>query len=102
MRLKENLRSSDTVARPSGDEFTMLLEDINSPADALMIGYKVARALSVPVMIEGQWISVKASLGFSLFPNDGTDGETLLRKADMAMYQAKKNNRGGVLRYREG
>lgn len=86
-------RDGDTVARLGGDEFALLLEDVDKPESAGIAAQKVQSALSAPVTIAGREIRPTASLGISLYPQDGETPSTLLRNADSAMYQAKENGR---------
>jgi diguanylate cyclase (GGDEF)-like protein len=89
-RLLACLRESDTVARMGGDEFTVILEDISDPKEIKNVAQKLMDAVSLPYeMEEGLW-KLTASIGISIFPTDGTDMETLLRCADIAMYRAKR------------
>ena len=89
-RLRETLRAEDTVARISGDEFVVLLEDIHSSAAIAQVARKVIEALKQPFVAEHNEIRVTASIGISLFPNDGRNVAVLLRNADAAMYRAKE------------
>jgi diguanylate cyclase (GGDEF)-like protein/PAS domain S-box-containing protein len=96
-RLQQSIRPSDTVARLGGDEFTVLLEDLSAPSEALETADRIGSALREPFVIEGRELVVRCSIGIAL--NDGggkSDAEGLLRKADMAMYQAKTEGSGGV------
>lgn len=93
-RIRLCVRASDSVARFGGDEFTMLLEDLTSAAAGSVASQKICLALAAPFEIDGHDIYVSASIGISVYPADGTDGNTLLRHADSAMYLAKKNNSG--------
>lgn len=88
-RLKKSVRDSDTVARLGGDEFVAILPDIYTPQNATLVARRIINKIQRPVQFDNQEIFPAASIGISLFPHDGTDAETLLRKADMAMYQAK-------------
>jgi diguanylate cyclase (GGDEF)-like protein len=88
-RLKTCVRESDTVSRVGGDEFTILLRKINEPGDAAGVAAKVVSALSEPFEFKRQICSVGAGIGISLFPEDGADVETLVGKADKAMYRIK-------------
>jgi len=88
-RLTHCLREADTVARMGGDEFTILLPRITSENDYLTIAEKTLRALRTPFAIEEHELKVSSSIGVSLFPRDGGDPETLIKKADDAMYLAK-------------
>jgi diguanylate cyclase (GGDEF)-like protein len=92
-RLTLSLRQGDTVARLGGDEFVMLLEEITSARDALLIGQKLITQLGRPTSIGGDEVTVTASIGVSAYPADAMDAATLMRYADAAMYQAKGNGR---------
>lgn len=96
MRSKPSLmRASDTLARQGGDEFTVLLEELSVPAGAATAARHLLELIAQPVLIDGHECHVTASIGISTCPADGTDAQTLLQRADAAMYQAKqkgKNN----------
>ena len=92
-RLVAGLRSGDTVARQGGDEFIALLSDIGHAQDAGEVGQKLLVDLAVPYMIKGQELHVSASIGISVFPDDGDDVDTLMKHSDIAMYHAKENGR---------
>ena len=96
-RLRHTLRQSDTVARLGGDEFALLLPTIRDADTALATVRKVHAALTRPMRLDNGEIAVGASLGVALFPQDGDDGEALMRRADTAMYDAKRNRRGITL-----
>ncbi|WP_298038334.1 EAL domain-containing protein [uncultured Desulfuromonas sp.] len=81
------------VSRRGGDEFTILLAEITQPRDAAGVAARVLDAISQPLVVEGREVLVTASIGISLFPEDGTDLETLMKNADIAMYQAKDEGR---------
>lgn len=89
-RLTRCLRSSDTVSRLGGDEFTVILPAIPSAQDAGRVAEKILSTLSQPFAIEGKTIFVTTSVGISLYPNQGNDAETLIKAADNAMYHAKE------------
>ncbi|MGF6400263.1 diguanylate cyclase (GGDEF)-like protein [Pseudomonas frederiksbergensis] len=94
-RLRETLRSTDVVCRIGGDEFAVILENEVSADQAGQVASNIVAALSSPFYVDGRRIGVGASLGISLCPDHATDTASLLRKADIAMYQAKgsgKNN----------
>lgn len=95
-RLKELVRSCDTIARMGGDEFTIILSRINEPDNARMVAEKIVAALGRPFHLKGHVCSIGASIGISIFPDDGDDTEILIKKADTAMYAAKKNGRGNA------
>ena len=89
-RLKNCMRSTDTVARMGGDEFTPVIEDIASQEDCVAAASKVLKALQEPIVVENKTLHTSVSIGISLFPQDGQTAETLLQFADIAMYHAKK------------
>jgi diguanylate cyclase (GGDEF)-like protein len=93
-RLAGVLREADTVARLGGDEFAVLLPDIHSVADASLIATKLAAALETPFLVEGIDLDVEASIGVVLSGEHGNDVNTLLQRADIAMYVAKNQNLG--------
>jgi diguanylate cyclase (GGDEF)-like protein len=88
-RLKACLRESDTVARLGGDEFVALLPELAEEKYAGTVAQKVLTAVALPFDLHGQEFRVTASVGISIFPQDGLDEQTLSKNADMAMYQAK-------------
>ncbi len=87
------LRDEDTVARLGGDEFIVVLEDIDTIQQVTSITQKLLLKLQQPIHLEGQDLYLSASMGISLYPQDGDDAETLLRNADAAMYKAKEEGR---------
>src|SRR5262249_51864905 len=92
-RLRDCIREDDTVARLGGDEFTIILAELRHPEDAASVAEKIIRAVQEPMTIGGTTLEISASIGISLFPQDGGDPETLLRNADSAMYRAKESGR---------
>ncbi|MBR9971329.1 putative bifunctional diguanylate cyclase/phosphodiesterase [Magnetospirillum sulfuroxidans] len=93
-RLRACTRSSDTISRLGGDEFALVLERIETAADVILVAEKLLTALSAVFMLEGREAFVGSSIGISLYPEDGSDAETLLKYADTAMYQAKDEGKG--------
>jgi diguanylate cyclase (GGDEF)-like protein/PAS domain S-box-containing protein len=93
-RLEHALRASDTVARLGGDEFGVLLPDPDVPGDLLRVVERMQAAIAEPVTVSGLPLSLEASIGVAVFPDHGDDVETLLQRADVAMYQAKAENAG--------
>ena len=101
LRLCACVRDCDTVSRLGGDEFVILLNDIADNEDAAVIARRVLRDISKPHVIDGKSLRVTASLGISVHPEDGSDADTLLKHADMAMYQAKAGGRNEFAFYSE-
>jgi diguanylate cyclase (GGDEF)-like protein/PAS domain S-box-containing protein len=93
MRLSACLREGDTVARLGGDEFMIMLTDLCRAQEASHVAQKILETLKPPFHISGNELFVTASVGISLYPQDGTDAETLLKNADTAMYRAKGRGR---------
>jgi diguanylate cyclase (GGDEF)-like protein/PAS domain S-box-containing protein len=94
-RLVECVRGSDTVSRLGGDEFIVLLPDAEHWKDAAAVATKILQAVAEAHSIDGHDLRVTASIGVSIYPDDGLDTETLIKNADTAMYQAKGNGRQG-------
>ena len=92
-RLRENLRGADTAARLGGDEFALLLGDLHSDSQCQEGVQRILRAIALPYTIGGIEMRVSASIGVTLYPNDGADADHLMRHADAAMYQAKQNGK---------
>ena len=95
-RLVQSVRASDTVCRQGGDEFVVLLSEIDGAKDAVASAEKLLRTLAEPYVIAGQTQQVTASIGIALYPKDGRDVVALLRCADYAMYAAKRLGRNQV------
>jgi len=92
-RLAACLRRADTLARHGGDEFVILLPDVQAESDCGVVAEKVLQALAPEFPVEGRSLAVGASIGISVFPSDAGDGDALLRNADAAMYRAKQQGR---------
>jgi diguanylate cyclase (GGDEF)-like protein/PAS domain S-box-containing protein len=92
-RVSSCVRESDTVARLGGDEFTLLLPHLINLEDAAPVAAKILEAVRYPFHIEGREFYITTSIGISLYPEDGTDAEALIKNADTAMYQAKELGR---------
>lgn len=91
--LSKCLRGSDTIARLGGDEFAVILEGIHTEKDAASSSKKIVSALTLPIFVQKYEIFLTASIGISLFPDNGTDTRTLLKHADVAMYKSKELGR---------
>jgi diguanylate cyclase (GGDEF)-like protein len=100
-RLRESMRGTDLVARLGGDEFLILVTSGDIEADVGRVRERIVRAVSQPVALTSTEVVVTTSMGVSLFPRDGTDIETLLRKADLAMYSAKERGRDELAYFEE-
>jgi diguanylate cyclase (GGDEF)-like protein/PAS domain S-box-containing protein len=92
-RLVACVRGADTVSRQGGDEFVVLLSDLLQPEDAAVMAARVLRAVAEPHSIEHHDMHVTTSIGVSVYPDDGSNAENLIKNADTAMYQAKENGR---------
>ena len=100
-RLKEAMRTSDIVARLGGDEFVILLTSIADPADGERVAHKLLELFAEPIRIGPHELRVTPSIGLALYPSHGSDSITLMRHADLAMYQAKSLGRNRVQVYSE-
>ena len=98
-RLEAGVREGDTVARLGGDEFILLLPGIARAEDIAKVAEKILDSLRLPFRLEGRDLFVTASIGLSLYPEDGLDGETLVKNADIAMYRAKEQGRDNYQLY---
>ena len=98
-RLKELLRKSDTVSRMGGDEFVLLLPKVTSPESAAVTARKIVMAFRQPFACQDYTLHITTSIGIAVFPDDGMDEETLLKNADIALYQAKEEGRNNFRRY---
>ncbi|MEM7584216.1 MAG: EAL domain-containing protein [Acidobacteriota bacterium] len=92
-RLTGRKRGGDTVARLGGDEFLVLVNNLRQAEDAARVAEGILEALRPAVSLQGHSLHVTASIGISLFPHDGADGETLVKNADIALYRAKDSGR---------
>jgi diguanylate cyclase (GGDEF)-like protein len=92
-RLKSELRDTDLAARFGGDEFAVLLNHISTPEDAIRVAERILRTLNQPLLIAGRRLHINASIGIALSTPDTHDPTELIRRSDIAMYQAKRNGR---------
>ena len=94
-RLQGCVRLSDTVSRQGGDEFMVLLTEIEEATDAALLAEKLIESMVQPHLIDEHQLHVTLSIGISIYPDGGTDAEAMVRNADIAMYRAKKLGRNG-------
>jgi diguanylate cyclase (GGDEF)-like protein/PAS domain S-box-containing protein len=95
-RLRDVLRSDDTIARLGGDEFAVILPEVGRAEDAGSVGRKLIAALRSPIVVDGHELHVTASCGVSIYPGDGLDVVTLIKHADAALYRSKDLGRNNV------
>jgi len=93
--LQNCVRRTDTVCRHGGDEFVVLLSEVQQTDDAARLAGQILESVAEPHSIDGRRLNVTGSVGISLFPDDGLDAASLLENADSAMYQVKENGREG-------
>lgn len=98
-RIQSVVREGDTVARMGGDEFTLLLQEIENADDTVALVQRILGILAQPVVLASNTLYITASVGISLYPHDGRNSETLIRNADTAMYRAKDNGRNSYQLY---
>ena len=101
-RIRDCMRPEDTVARMGGDEFTLLLEEVQDPADALRVADRLHQVLREPFRIEEREVFIAASIGIALSSTDARVATDLLRDADTAMYRAKSRGTGHTVLFDEG
>lgn len=98
-RIKSNIRASDFVARLGGDEFVVILSGIRTAKEAELVAKKLVSRFHRPLAIDHKKIQATLSIGIAIFPEDGADNATLLKKADAAMYNIKRSGRNGYQRF---
>jgi diguanylate cyclase (GGDEF)-like protein len=98
-RLQACVRHSDTVSRQGGDEFVVLLTEVEAPQDAALVAEKLIKAIAEPHVVGEHRLRITVSIGISLYPDDAQDVETVLTNADTAMYRAKRSGRNNYQRF---
>jgi diguanylate cyclase (GGDEF)-like protein len=101
-RLRTSCREGDVVARLGGDEFAVLTEPLLLPQDAAALADRIVTAMAEPFEIDGRSVLIGASVGIAVAPGDGSTAEVLLRKADLALYRAKREGRGAYHFFEKG
>lgn len=101
-RLRSRFRKSDTLARISGDEFTLIMDHVQTSADADTAAASILEILKPPFEVEGYSIRITASIGISIFPDHGQEGGQLLQQADCAMFAAKRNGKNRIVQFGDG
>lgn len=96
-RLREFVRDGDTISRRSGDEFFYLMLEVGDAEAAHAMAQRLIAMLAVPAVVDGIHLSIQASIGLAIFPTDGTTVAELVKRADLAMYEAKRQPSGAVL-----
>jgi diguanylate cyclase (GGDEF)-like protein len=100
-RLRGALREGDSVCRLGGDEFVVLVRDVDAVADAAAVAQKLTDVVHAPMRLANLDLAISTSIGIALIPDDGTDGDKLIRYADLAMYRAKERGRNNFQFYTE-
>ncbi len=100
-RLINKMRSTDSIARLGGDEFAIVLEDVASAADVQQIAEKMLKSISAPMILSDQQVSIDASIGAAIYPDDGREFPDLVESARSAMQQAKSISGSKYIRYSE-
>jgi diguanylate cyclase (GGDEF)-like protein len=95
-RLASCVRKEDTVARTGGDEFVIVLAELDNAADTAVVGRKILSELSRPFFVGSHELNISCSIGVSVYPQDGKDLVALLANADTAMYHAKREGRNDL------
>lgn len=98
-RMATHIRESDTLSRQGGDEFILLLPDTERESDVEHTAERLVGSVTRPFLIDGHSLTIGASAGFALYPDDGQAIDQLLIKADLAMYAVKRSGRGRIRRY---
>ncbi len=98
-RIGQQLRERDTAARMGGDDFVIVLSDLESPQEVMLVADRIRQNIARPITLQNHELSLSISIGVSMYPQDGMDYDTLLRNADAAMYRAKEAGRNAFYFY---
>ena len=101
-RIHDCLRESDSAARIGGDEFVVLLPNIETAQDAVSVAEKISKAFNQPIELAGHTLHISSSIGIAVYPEHGDDDKTLIKNADMAMYHVKEGEGSNVKLYQSG
>ncbi len=99
-RLRRCVRESDTLARMGGDEFVLVMRDVKDSRGPIAVARTISQQLYRPFTVNGRELSLTSSIGISLYPHDGTDGDQLIDRADTAMYRAKERGQNSYAYFR--
>jgi diguanylate cyclase (GGDEF)-like protein/PAS domain S-box-containing protein len=98
-RLRDSIRKSDTVCRIGGDEFIILVQNLENPDDTIIIAKKIIESFRIPFYLNKNQVRITVSVGVSIYPKDGNDVNTIIKNADIAMYKAKENGKNQFILY---
>jgi diguanylate cyclase (GGDEF)-like protein len=101
MRLRECLRESDTFSRLGGDQFGIILENLQNPECASKVAGKIQKTLAAPYQLAGGGVQITSSIGISYYPDSGTEAETLVQNAARALKIVKSDGRNGYQLFRQ-
>jgi diguanylate cyclase (GGDEF)-like protein/PAS domain S-box-containing protein len=101
-RIANIIRASDTVARVGGDEFVLVMQETNLPKDAVTTAQRILDSFAEPLVIDGRHVDLSTSIGIAIFPDDGVDLQTLVKKSDAAMYYSKGHGRNQFKLFSDG
>ena len=98
-RIGQRMHERDTAARMGGDDFVIVLSDLARPQEVMQVAERIRQDIARPILLQNHELSLSVSIGVSIYPQDGTDFDTLLRNADAAMYRAKEAGRSTICFY---
>ncbi|MGD8785435.1 MAG: EAL domain-containing protein [Thioalkalispiraceae bacterium] len=101
-RIRENVRDADMAFRMSGDEFVIILEDLEKTEDASQVAERILQSMQTPAYLDEHELTINVSIGITQFPRDNYDIEATLKEADVAMYQAKEKGNNNIVYFKDG